>query len=220
MIKVISFNVDGEVMDKTQFDNLFWYEELPLEYSRINKISIEKSKATVEEAYRSRSLFDPDWHKPEVWFAALKMHPDEERMVKNLSATYVPFRDAKAVLEALYNTHTFKLVAVSNNSKNFLRFKFKAAGVQGCFHQVYSAVDSQSKVKIDPSVFREILKAYRVSPEEMVHVGTDLHIDYDVPRALGIHAVRLDRKATPNYDGTISSLTQLKSKIDGFNKVH
>lgn len=218
MIKVISFNVDGNLIDKTPFDDLFWFEVIPLEYSRIHKISLDKSKAIVEKVYKEISLFDPDWYRPEVWFKKLQIDPNEEVMVKNLIATFVPYRDAISAITHLYSMQTCKLIAVSNSSKRFLTFKFRAAGVQGCFQRVFSAVDDGHKVKHDVGIFREILISMGISAPELVHVGTDHHGDYEVPKALGIHAVLLDRNSVSKNEDVISSLTPLKGMVEGFNK--
>ena len=218
MIKVISLNVDGSTIDKIPFDKLFWYEEIPLEYSRIHKISLDKSKAIVEQAYRDISLFDPDWYRPEVWFKKLDIHPDQDRMLKNLKATYVPYRDAKSVLDHLYATHKYKLVAVSDFSKSYLTFKFRAADIQGVFHRVFAACDDLKKVKQDASVFKDILQAFGVKPEEVVHVGCDPHVDCTVPRSLGVQAFLLDRDRVHKKEQSITSLTGLKQMVEELNR--
>lgn len=213
MIKVISFSVDGAFVDKSSFEDLFWYEEIPAIYSREFKVSQEKAKAAVQSAYKEISLFDPEWHKPETWFKRLKLDPDEDKLLKDLKGNYMEHRDVRPAIEHLYSTHRYKLVAITNSSKSYLRYKLKTLDMQGFFSKIVSAVDDFDKVKKDAGVFQDIFTSFGVTPDEVMHVGDDLYMDFDVPSTMRVHSYLLDRRMKKSGTHVVHDMTEFLQKV-------
>ena len=218
MIKVISFNVDGTFVDKSSFEDLFWYEELPAVYSRQFKVSNEKSKSIIQNTYKEISLMDPEWWKPETWFKKLKLEPDEEKMMKDLKGNYMEHRDVKPAIENLYSTHRYKLVAITNSSKSYLRYKLKTLDMQGYFAKIISAVDDFDKVKKDAGVYQDIFTSFGVMPEEVMHVGDDIYMDFDVPSTMRIHSFLLDRRMRKSGTHVVHDMSEFLKKVKELDK--
>lgn len=218
MIKVVSFNVDGSFVDKSSFEDLFWYEEIPALYSRHFKVSQEKSKAVVQEAYKGISLMDPQWWRPETWFKMLKIEPDEGKMLKDLKGNFMEHRDVRPAIDQIYSSHRYKLVAITNSSKAYLGYKLKTLDMQGYFTKVISAVDDFERVKREVGAYQEIFSSFGVAPEEVVHVGDDIHMDFDVPSSMRINAFLLDRRMKKSGTHVVHDMTEFVRKLKELDK--
>ena len=69
-------------------------------------------------------------------------------------------------------------------------------------------------VKPHRSIFEAALAALDVAPEDAAMVGDSTHDDIEGARALGLHAVLLDREGNhPEWEGAIRSLSELPAAL-------
>jgi putative hydrolase of the HAD superfamily len=115
------------------------------------------------------------------------------------------FDDARPALAEL-RAHGLQLGLISNTGRDLEQFVLH--------HEldVDVAVGSRAhgKTKPDPSIFEAALRVLEVEPEAAVMVGDSVVDDVEGARAIGMHALLLDRdERFPNYTPRITDLTAL-----------
>lgn len=70
-IDTVLLDMDGTLLDLS-FDNFFWREHLPSEYSQQNNISLEEAKKTLEE-FASSLVGTLEWYCVDHWSEVLKI---------------------------------------------------------------------------------------------------------------------------------------------------
>jgi putative hydrolase of the HAD superfamily len=106
-----------------------------------------------------------------------------------VSENFELYEDAPAVLEDL-RAHGLKLGLVSNGIRDLTAF------VTHHKLEVDAIVDSRTHgyVKPHPTIFLAALDRLRIEPAEAVMVGDSIEEDVEGARALGMHAILLDRE--------------------------
>ena len=176
-------------------------------------------QAALDELQRHHELV----HDEEVWFAftaqiVLRMGGDPVGarscaidMVREWERheNFSLYEDALPVLEEL-RRHSLKIGLVSNGQRDLGEFTVHHA------LQVDATVGSRShgKVKPHPSIFVAALEALGVAPSEAAMVGDSYEDDIEGARALGIHAILLDRDGRrPEAENRIDSLFALPAAL-------
>ncbi|MEK6874428.1 MAG: HAD family hydrolase [Nanoarchaeota archaeon] len=216
MIKIISFNLDGNLLDKVSFEELFYYEEMPKLVSVQHKLGLDKAKALVKREYSNVSAADPNFYRPLFWFERFKIKPNWQGIVDDMIHLMHIHRELPLVFVALRKK--YMLVVVSKHAKDFLRAKLIACGLLKDIQQIVSAVDDFNVTKKDGRLYEFIVKTYQCKPSEVLHVGDSKDIDYDIPSGLGIHALILDREQKKKGVHQIQSLKEIESHISAINK--
>ena len=116
-IKIVSFDVDGTLVDKHYGDN-FWREEIPRLYSDKNNIDIEEAKEIIYRDYDSIGDEDIRWYLPEFWFYRYGLEGDPKNILENLNEEINIYDDAKETLEKLEGK--YKLIVISNAARIFI----------------------------------------------------------------------------------------------------
>jgi putative hydrolase of the HAD superfamily len=125
------------------------------------------------------------------------------------SVNFELYEDAPPVLREL-RRNGLLIGLVSNTSRDLGRF------VDTFSLEVDAAVSSgaHGKVKPDPSIFLVVLRQLEVEPGEAVMVGDSLSDDVVGARAIGMHAILLDREGRyPGRSDTIADLYALPTAL-------
>jgi putative hydrolase of the HAD superfamily len=85
------------------------------------------------------------------------------------------------------------------------------AQIEGFFTRVFSSYSDYSQFKCN-EFYTTICLEMGIAPSEMLHVGDNWTKDYEMPRAVGVNAIHLDRKGKPS-ERVLTDLTQLEEKI-------
>jgi putative hydrolase of the HAD superfamily len=125
------------------------------------------------------------------------------------SANFELYEDVLPVLEEL-RSYSLKLALVSNGVRDLRQFvAHHRLGVD-------AIVDSRThgRVKPHPTIFQAALDRLDVRASEAVMVGDSLAEDVEGARALGLHAVLVDRDDRhPDVDGRLTSLLALPAAL-------
>jgi phosphoglycolate phosphatase-like HAD superfamily hydrolase len=116
------------------------------------------------------------------------------------------------VLEGL-KQRDFRLIIITNASKEFLEIELSNTKIGGYFENVFSATSDFGLVKKTINLYRRICSILKIFPHEMIHVGDDRCFDFDVPRKLGILAFHLDRTSTHQGEHVIHNLEDFNKKV-------
>lgn len=211
MIQIISFDMDGTLVDTT-FDKFFWGEELPKIYSIQHNVSLEDAKKFCAKQYKSVSMHNVNWYKAPFWFSRLKIKVSADDLVNDMRHHIVLYPDALPVLKKL--SKKLDLVLMSNASRYFLNIKVDACKIDKFFSHKISCIDDFRNTKNAPKAFHCMLKKIRKKPENVLHVGDHWNFDYLVPQSMGIKSVFLDRNMKKIGSNVIHSLEELPEMIN------
>ena len=177
--------------------------------------------AALGEIQRHRELV----HDEEVWIAfteqiVLRMGGSRDPVAARACATdmvrewerhenFSLYEDALPALDEL-RRHGLRIGLVSNGQRDLDEFAVHHA------LEVDAAVGSKShgRIKPHPSIFEAALEALEVVPSETAMVGDSYEDDIEGARALGIHAILLDREGLrPDAPDRIDTLLALPAAL-------
>jgi len=190
-IKVISFDLDGTLVDSRKFDNTFWNEEIPKLYSKIHDIPILEAKKIVLRTYKEIGINNINWYKPEYWFKKFGLKNDWKKILKDLKHLIKSFPEVKKVLERL--SKKYKLIVLTQSPKYSANLKLKTVNIEKFFTKIFVVIEDFKMVKHDENVYAVLLRKLNLKPNEIVHIGNDYKFDCHVPKSIGIRAILLDR---------------------------
>lgn len=216
MLKVISFDLDGTLLDKERFDNVFWFEEIPMLYARKNRISLKNAKKFVYREYGEVSNKKLDWYFPSYWFRHFKLREDHKAIMKDMKHKIRIFPEVKGILEKLSKKYKLIIITVSTHEMNEL--KLETEGLKNYFSKIFSVTSDFKMTKKNPDVFLKIIKKLKIKKNEIVHVGDKYDDDYITPRKAGIKSILVDRKSRYKLKSSIKSLRELENYINKQNR--
>ncbi|NOX71163.1 MAG: HAD family hydrolase [Candidatus Micrarchaeota archaeon] len=212
MIKVVSFDIDGTLIDE-KADFLIWNVEIPKMYAKEKGIGIkEAEKIVFSDYYRGGYIEKIDkWTDIRYWFRRFGLS-GWENLLDQMRNDIAVFDDVKDTLGYLKRKYT--IIATTLNTEDFLKMKLEATGLENYFkmnfHSDSFSINKKNLTKNDLSLFRKVLDTMKVSPHEMVHIGNDPLTDMSIPSSLGIECYLIDRIKEKKGKNVIHSLTELK----------
>lgn len=204
--KVVSFDVDGTLVNQ-DFADRFWHYELPQLYATKHDIDFESALSTLREHYDAIGNEDIRWYLPAYWFHRFELENDPGEVLKGMNEDLEVYQDGLDVLERLRGQ--YELIVVSNASRVFLEVELE--NIQEYFSRVYSCVSDFGKVKKSPEVYERVCEDLNVKPQLVVHVGDVPQFDYLVPKSIGIQAFLIDRSG--KREDALNSLLELPDRI-------
>jgi putative hydrolase of the HAD superfamily len=210
MIKVISFDADGTLVDKS-FMDAFWNIGIPKEYAREKGISFEEARCEVEKLYHEVGEEDIRWYTPDYWFDLLGLGITPRQLMENYKNYLKIYPEAKTVLETLMEK--YPLVVISNAPREILSFEL--ASLEGYFAHVFSATTDFKEVRKTSDFYSRVCETLGIKPPELAHVGDHWNFDYVIPKRLGIRTFFLERTREKTGPDVIHSLEEFVAKIDG-----
>lgn len=209
-MKVVSFDVDGTLVDHT-FVNMFWEREVPKLYAEKHGISFEEAWERVKKSYDEIGDEDIRWYLPSYWFKKFELDIDPREVLEDLKSHVKIFPDALETIEELHGR--FEMIIVSNAPSEILDIEIEE--IREYFSRVYSCTSQFREVRKNPQTYMRVCREIKVPPSRLVHVGDHYKFDYEVPKKLGINAFLIDRENTIHaHDGNIlRDLRELISKL-------
>lgn len=209
MIKVLSFDVDGTLVDD-RFAGNFWREGVPALYAKKEGVSIKEAKEYVWARYNEVGECDLRWYLPEYWFDIFGILESPEDLISEYSGEVDIFPEVPKVLDEL--SKEYMLIAVSNAPREFLEESLR--GLCPYFTHTFSATTDFKMVKNNPDFYTGVFDILRIEPSEVVHVGDHFEFDYTVPRNAGATSYFLDRSAKKDGEHVLHNLGELKALLN------
>jgi putative hydrolase of the HAD superfamily len=206
-IRVISFDVDGTIVDGSFMDR-FWNETIPELYSKKHGIEYSRAVQIVKKCYDDVGDRDIRWYLPDYWFRRFDLEIDFPEILKEFKKDVKVFEDALDVLEELSEEYT--IIAVSNAVKEIMKFELEDVGHY--FSEMISCPTDFKEIRKHPEIFLKICDKINVKPENIVHVGDHPFFDYEVPMRAGIKSFLIDR--TGKNRENLMDLRELKMRLN------
>jgi putative hydrolase of the HAD superfamily len=210
MIKFISFDMDGTLVD-SEFTDWVWGYGVPTLYAEKHTLSFDDAKASVEREYHKVGDGAAEWYDIKYWLGFFQLETSWEVLLRQFADKIRVYPDVDHLLDRLRERSP--LVLTSNAGREFIEVEMEATGLHHYFDHIFSATSDFREVKKTPRVYRRILETLRAEPEELVHVGDHYEFDYLVPRSLGIHAFYLDRSGREQGDFILRDLRDVEKRI-------
>jgi len=205
MLRVISFDVDGTLVD-IKFNELVWNEGIPLLYAEKMGISLEEARKHVKQEYDRVGEDRLEWYDIRYWFRYFGLEGWRE-LLKSYEVVVYP--EVPWVLNTL--NKKYDLIAATNLTREFLDIEMK--DLRNFFKHVFSSTSDFNQVKKTTGFYSKMCDILQIKPQEMVHVGDHPIFDYEVPRKLSITAYYLDRTGRIHGEYAIKDLKEFEDKI-------
>ena len=178
MIKAALFDVDGTLLDTTEFI----YQAFEYTFKMFGLPSIPRAKI---RGFIGKPLID--CYKALAPFEDILKLMEEHRLfqLKNLHLS-VPFKNTEKTLMNL-KTNKVKLVAITTRSKHTSILTLKQAGILELFNLVISGEDVKQP-KPNPEGINKALDIIKVKPSSAVMIG-DTAVDVQAGKNAGIKTI-------------------------------
>lgn len=218
MVKVVSFDLDGTLVDYSFIDAI-WFEGIPRLYAEKWKAPIKEALKIVTREYDKVGEDRLEWYDIKYWFNRFGLDGDWRKLLKEYSGRIRAYPDAHETLKDL--SGKYKLVLNSNSPREFLELEIGHTGLRKYFYKIFSSTSDFRQVKKTGEYYIRICGLLGISPREMIHVGDNFKFDFHIPKEVGVYAIYLDRKGdwlknkTEDRVRVISSLSELKTILRG-----
>ena len=208
-IKVISFDVDGTLVDYG-FINSIWFERIPKLYAEEKGVSFEKAESYVKRQYDRVGEQRLEWYDIEYWFRIFALRGSWRDVIRDCRSEIRVYSEVREVLE---NLRDFKLIVISNSPRAFLDVELEEGQIGGYFQRTFSSVSDFGQTKKKGELYLKICKFLDISPQEMVHVGDDRNFDFNTPKEVNIVAFYLDRSRRCSGNFVIHDLSEFEDAL-------
>ncbi|MBU6996332.1 MAG: HAD family hydrolase [Theionarchaea archaeon] len=188
MVRVISFDVDGTLVDSS-FTEHVWLEGIPQLYANKHSIDMDSAKRIVLEEYEKVGEDDIRWYQLDYWFRRFDLSESPHNLLNKYKHHIAVYEDVIPVLESLSGDYI--LIVASNAHRDFLSLTLSE--IKSYFDYIFSAVSDFNEVRKHENFYWKVCRTLNILPEEMAHVGDHYKFDYKVPSSLGVHAFYLRR---------------------------
>ncbi len=209
-MKIISFDLDGTLVD-SEFNDLVWYYGIPELYSKRHNISLEIAREFVSGEYQKIGDQAVEWYDIKFWFRRFGLEGNYQELMNRFRDRVKVYPEVLEVLESL--RERYDLILTSNAAREFIAVEIGATGLEGYFTRIFSATSDFEQVKKTPEFYSKICAAVNISPQQMIHVGDHWEFDYLAPRKIGITAFYLGRNGGKKGDFVLRDLRELETKL-------
>ena len=202
MIKVISFDVDGTLVD-AEYNDLVWLEEIPRLYAEKKGIDFKTAYDFILAEYEKVGENDLRWYDMNYWLKLFGINRTYAEIMQKYTDRIEIYPEVEKTLEILQSKMT--IVVITLMPREFLDVKLKK--LNGYFSRTFSTI-SDFKSQKTTDVYREICKLLGVSENELLHIGDSWEKDYMAPRKAGIRTLYLDRTGNTEGKDTIRNIEE------------
>ncbi|MEM2440315.1 MAG: HAD family hydrolase [Candidatus Bathyarchaeia archaeon] len=191
MIRVVSFDLEGTLVDMT-FSDKVWNEGLPRLYALKAGVSFNEARRIVLNEYVRVGENRVEWYDICYWFRRFELSGNPQHLIDSYKGYVRLLPDAVGVLEKL--SQKYRLIVVTNSNQLFV--DALAQPIIRYFERAFSTTSEFGMLKKNPETYNKVCEALGVAPSEVVHVGDRLQDDFESPRSVGVNAYLLDRQDT------------------------
>ncbi|HER23461.1 MAG TPA: HAD family hydrolase [Candidatus Atribacteria bacterium] len=211
-LKIISFDVDGTLVD-SGYNDLIWFKEIPELVAKKKKINFEQSVKYVTDEYTKLGEYNLNWYDISYWITYFGIKVSPEKILEKYESKINIFPEVIPLLEKLRNK--FILVITTAMPREFLKPKIKK--LEKYFKFSFSALSDFKKLK-NAEIYSKISKILNLCPEQILHIGDHWEFDYLAARKAGMNVIYLDRSKTKKGKLIIHNLGEVTKIIDNINQ--
>ena len=206
-LKIISFDVDGTLVD-LEYNDLIWFKEIPELVAKKKKINFEKSLKYVYEEYTKLGEHNLNWYDINYWITYFRLKVSPKKILEKYESQVKIFPEVTPLLEELKKN--FILIVITAMPREFLTPKMKK--LEKYFKFSFSALSDFKELK-NSEIYSKISKTLNVYPEQILHIGDHWEFDYLAAQKAGMNAIYLDRSNTKKGNFVVNNLTEIKRVI-------
>jgi putative hydrolase of the HAD superfamily len=210
MRKVISFDLDGTLIDWTFADSL-WFEGISKCYAERWGLSQEEALREIRRRYDGVGLERTEWYDINYWWREFELGGRWRDLVERCRSNVRTYPEVHEVLEELHRR--FELIVITNGMRELAEVEVEQAGLKGYFDRMFSATSDFGLVKKTGKFYLDIMKVLGISPQEVVHVGDNWVFDYLAAREAGIKAFFLDRDGKQEGKFVVKDLREFSRRL-------
>jgi len=211
-LKIISFDVDGTLVD-LEYNDLIWFKEIPELVAKKKKINFEKSLKYVYEEYNKLGEHNLNWYDINYWITYFRLKVSPKKILEKYESQVKIFPEVIPLLEELKKN--FILIVITAMPREFLVPKMKK--LKKYFKFSFSALSDFKELK-NSEIYLKISKTLNVCPEQILHIGDHWEFDYLAAQKAGMNTIYLDRSNTKKGNFVVNNLTEIKRVIrDKYN---
>jgi HAD superfamily hydrolase (TIGR01549 family) len=207
-LKIISFDVDGTLVD-LEYNDLIWFKEIPELIAKKKRISFEKSLKYVGEEYNKLGEHNLNWYDINYWVTYFGIKVSPKNILEKYESKVKIFPEVASLLEELKKN--FILIVITSMPREFLIPKMKK--LEKYFKFSFSALSDFKELK-NSEIYSKISKTLNVRPAQILHIGDHWEFDYLAAQKAGMNAIYLDRSNTKKGNFVINNLTEIKRVIE------
>jgi len=209
-LKIISFDVDGTLVD-LEYNDLIWFKEIPELVAKKKKISFEKSLKFVHEEYAKLGEHNINWYDINYWISYFGIEISPDKIFEKYEPQVKIYPEVISLLEELKKKYI--LIVITAMPREFLIPKMK--NLEKYFKFSFSALSDFKELK-NSEIYSKISKALKVPPKQILHIGDHWEFDYLAARKAGMNVIYLDRSNIKKGKFIINSLGEAKKIIDDY----
>jgi len=211
-LKIISFDVDGTLVD-LEYNDLIWFKEIPKLVAKKKNISFKASLKLVQDEYTKLGEHNLNWYDINYWVTYFGLKVSPKRILEKYESQVKIFPEVAPLLEELKKN--FILIVITAMPREFLISKMKK--LEKYFKFSFSALSDFKELK-NSEIYSKISKALNVHPKQILHIGDHWEFDYLAAQKAGMNAIYLDRSNTKKGNFVVNNLTEIKRVIrDKYN---
>jgi len=211
-LKIISFDVDGTLVD-LEYNDLIWFKEIPELVAKKKKVSFERSLKFVCEEYAKLGEHNLNWYDINYWISYFGIEISPDKIFEKYEPQVKIYPEVIPLLEELKKKYI--LIVITAMPREFLIPKMK--NLEKYFKFSFSALSDFKELK-NSEIYSKISKALNVHPEQILHIGDHWEFDYLAAQKAGMNAIYLDRGNTKKGKCIINSLGEVKKIIEDINQ--
>ena len=211
-IKMISFDVDGTMIDP-EYNDLIWFKEIPELLAGKRLMSFEEARRITLKEYESLGSKNLKWYDINYWIDYFDLKKSYREILEKYETKIKIFPSVIPLLENLKKR--YELIIITTMPREFLSPKI--VKLEKYFKSTFSAVSDYRQLK-NANLYRKISYDLKMNPFEIMHIGDSWISDYLSAKKAGMNTVFLDQSKSKVGEDIIYDLEELNTVLQMYEK--
>ncbi|HDH45281.1 MAG TPA: HAD family hydrolase [Thermococcus sp.] len=208
--RVISFDLEGTLVDSSEFNHYHRYHQLPLLYSEKFGVSLDEAMRAVFSAYEEVDESSLMGERTHYWLRRFGIYRSPKEVLREIKNKIKIYPEVPSCLERL-KKH-FQLIISSGALREFLEVELEVLG-GNYFTHTFSSVSDFGILGKPAKFYIMVCDFLNIKPENLVHIGDSKKWDFVVPRNLGINSYLLDREGQEKGTYVVRDLREFSERL-------
>lgn len=204
--KLVSFDLQGTLSDSA-FSDEFWLELLPSLYAKKYAMSCEEAQDILQKEYETKGKYHELFYDHRKRLDEVIPGWEFQTLISLLKNR--PSLDAELVtlIQSMYSK--VPMILLSATTTDFITLEL--GDTQQYFKAIYSTIDDFKTPGKPSKLYTAIANSMNIKPEECLHIGDCIEMDYDNAINAGWQSFHFNKKTDKQQ-----RFADLKNKMDQF----